>query len=36
MRDIDRIASASLRQAARLKRRSVERDVLARKPLSKR
>ena len=30
MRDIDRIASAALRQAARLKRRSVERDVLAR------
>jgi general secretion pathway protein A len=30
MRDIDRIASAALRQAARLKRRSVERDILAR------
>jgi general secretion pathway protein A len=30
MRDIDRIASAALRQAARLKRRVVERDVLAR------
>jgi general secretion pathway protein A len=30
MRDIDRVASAALRQAARLKRRLVERDVLAR------
>jgi type II secretory pathway predicted ATPase ExeA len=30
MRDIDRIATAALRQAARHKRRLVERDVLAR------
>lgn len=30
MRDIDRLAAASLREAARRKRRLVERDLLAR------